>query len=285
MMKLQRLLILFTLLTLLEIPPTHAIPQERLYGNTPRAGFIKNYFLRMLRWQTENSKQWSLFLNNDEKVLINDWTDQLRDWGYRLDDQHSFPRFYFEHKWMNGKMEKTSLCITLNNWPLELKNRALNVLKKRRVRLKNELLPAFYGMAWHPETQTTEVFYLHTPQNPLPQDHVDLSLTSDSQKWLPQKLYSEIYDSQGVKTESKMISALLRVDWSLLPKTSLDVFSAQKIESTHAPAQWKLDLRSIPPSLLAPSIAETAKQMSKNFLLTPDSIIYVNTLNQTVFYP
>lgn len=269
-------------LALLIAPAARSIPLPRIYGEQPRKGFIKNYFLRLYKSQATT---FDSYLTTEEKAFLSDWSSAITTWGFLIEKNHLFPHFAFSYTLKNGQMEEPALGVALTEWPAPLREKLLSIAKKRKAFVKQELAPFLFGIAWHPQTKTTEIIYLHTSQKPLPEAAIDILLKNSDVNFYPERLYSETFDAQGKKLTSHMTSPLKQISWRILPPPSLDAISVQKVESSTGDIDWKMDLRSLEQTLLAPSTEHVARTMSKTFLLYPDSLIYKDIDNHTLFYP
>lgn len=265
-----------------------AIPITRIYGEKTQSLFIKKYFERLQILNTASGTRINEHLSTQEKQLFELWKQHLATWGVAIDENHLLYSFYFEHTVRDGKLLKPTLFIGAETWPESAKALILEVAKARGKALTDQELTSFYGFAWNLENNSFEVHYLHMSKKPLTafKSFLKLSENHNQPQWTEVKKYIEVFDSQKKWHSEKCVFPLAHLDLRLLPRTpATDVLSAQKVIDKEGSVTWILDLRSFMQTLLHPASRQIVRDHSTQFFLFPDSMIFKDFNNYTLYYP
>lgn len=268
--------------------PAQAVPITRIYGTTPDANFLKGYVERIERWNTNQGHSFNKIWSPEEEKFFSLWKLLIKEWGYTFGKGQIYEHFQWQIPVRNGQLEKASFFIGLYPWPVSAHSQIATIAKKRGYTIPSTLLPFFHGFLWNLQDGSFEVHFIFTDKNlgELPASVRQFSQDKIEPTWLAARKWIVILSAQKHVREQQLVTAPTTVNWAIVGKAlSFDVLSLQKTESTTGTAEWRMDLRSLSPTILNSVTKDLVESWGKEFFLNPDSLTFFDSNNYTLYYP
>ncbi len=271
------------------LPAAHAVPISRIYGQRPDPQFLNGYVDRFYKWSAQVSSNIEAPWTMTEKKLFPLWKSSLTEWGLSLSASQSFEHFLITYTVVDGFVQKPSYFLGLPRWPSLSHDLLIHIARERGFQLTPQLLPHLHGFQWNQHDNSFELHFLldkASEMAALPPEIRTLSGSLPDSQWLYPRKWIVTVDKDKKQRAHKLLAALSAVDWKAVGKPlQMDILALQKTIDTSGATEWRMDLRSLPPTALGPATKDLADGWSKEFSLYPDSLTYSSFNTYKLYYP
>jgi len=265
-----------------------ALSLPHIYGAHPSPHFIQSYHQRLLLWMKTQWPQPFTQLNKEEQIFIQEWAQNVSNWGYSLSEEQIFETMSFTVGLADGQLIAPSLFIALTSWPKPLQQKLYSIIQKRARTLTSSERDSVYGIGWNLQTGTFEIHFLHSSHKELvgtPQLHKRAQSYS-SLLWHPHLKHIEVFSKNKKKILDGLWLAIHKNHHILYPKKiPLDIRTAQLFVPLYETEEWRLYVRSFYLPLIDPQTHPVIQALRSEFQLSPTSITFTDPQNFKIYYP
>lgn len=265
-----------------------AFSLPHIYGPEPAPQFVQSFYQRLLKWSQNQWPEHFKKLSQEERLFLEDWSRNARNWGYIIDDQQIFENLVIATGMEQSQITAPYIFVGLSQWPSPLKQKLQAIIQRRARLLSPQEMALVYGVGWDLHAQTFEVHFLHTSHKTLKND-APLKIraqTYNPPTWHRPLKHVEIYAKDNNKQSEWLILALKKNNYKIFPKKlPLDLRAAQQMVALDGRRKWKWYLRSFYLPLIDPQIHSVVQKWRSEFQLSPQSITFTDAQNFRIFYP